>query len=185
MKLIKNTFEKIEKLLHIIGYIAIFAMMILITLDTVGRYFFNNPIQGTYEITEIFLMIMVVFLTLSYSFKTGDHVRVDILYRRFPNKVKNAINVFAMFISAALFAMITYQGWILTHGAWINQEYTFGVITLPMYLSYIWIPLGSGALTLRLIGEGVKEVENLLKINSKEIVKEKVDESEELASSNS
>lgn len=147
----KVFFHKLESFLHGIGAMAAFVMMILITFDTAGRYLFNKPIQGTLEITELYLMIMVVFLTLSYSFKRGEHVRIDILYRHFSAKTKAAVDMISLLLLAVLFAIITYQGWLMTYEAWSQNQYTFGVISLPMVFSYIWVPLGSGTLTLRLL----------------------------------
>ncbi|MFM1653006.1 TRAP transporter small permease subunit [Brevibacillus sp. B_LB10_24] len=166
MNRFKRVFAKLESILHALSSAAIFFMMLLIAFDTAGRYFLNKPIQGTYEITEMYLMVMVVFLTLSYTFKSGDHIRIDICYRRFRPKTKALIDVFGMLISAALFAVIAYQGGMSTLEAWSQNEYTFGVITLPMYLSYIWVPLGSGALTLRLIIDACKEVQKLMKMSN-------------------
>ncbi len=144
-------FHRLEAILHGIGAVAAFMMMVLITFDTAGRYLFNKPIQGTLEITELYLMIMVVFLTLSYSFKRGEHIRIDILYRHFSAKTKALVDMLSLLLSALLFAVITYQGWVMTYEAWSQDQYTFGVITLPMVFSYIWVPLGSGTLTLRLL----------------------------------
>lgn len=171
MRVIKTCFEKIEKLLHAISYISTFIMMFLITVDTAGRYLFNKPIKGAYEITESFLMIVVVFLTLSYSYKSGDHIRIDILYRRFTNKTKIVIDAFSLILSACMFSVITYYGWTQTYEAFIQKQYTFGVITMPMFLSYIWIPIGCGALTIRLFAEGIIDIGKLF--GAKELIKEK------------
>lgn len=158
----KRALELVETLLHTICCLAIFAMMILITFDTIGRYFFNNPIQGSYEITELYLMIMVVFLTLSFTFKNGGHIRIDILYSRFSQKQKAIADMLGLLLSIIVFSIITYQSGILAYDAWSQEQYTFGVITLPMVWSYIWVPLGSGVLTLRLLLEFITTSKGLL-----------------------
>lgn len=161
MRPIEKVLKRMEAFLHIVSCTAILAMMLLITLDTAGRYFLNRPIQGTYEITEMYLMVIVVFMALSYSFQTGDHVKIDIWYRHFSVRTKAIVDLFSLILSAGLFAIIAYQGWLVTWEAWKQNEYTFGVIALPMYLSYLWVPLGSGAMTLRLAIDVCKCVRTL------------------------
>lgn len=152
----RRALKLVETVLHAICCLAIFAMMILITSDTIGRYFFNNPIQGSYEITELYFMIMVVFLAQSITYKNGGHIRIDILYNRFSPKQKSIADMLGVLLTMLVFSLITYQSGILTYEAWSKEQYTFGVITLPMVWSYIWIPLGSGALTIRLLIEFIK-----------------------------
>jgi TRAP-type C4-dicarboxylate transport system permease small subunit len=161
MKKLKTIFPKIESLSQVIGYVALFMMMLLITVDTAGRYFFNQPIHGAFEITEDYLMVMVVFLGLSYSYKKGEHIKIDLLYRHFPNKVKSIVDCLGLLLTAVLFSLITYQGYSLTFEAWVQKQYIFGVISLPSFLSYIWVPVGSAVLTIRLMIEFFKTIRTL------------------------
>ena len=56
--------------LSYIGNIALALMMLLTTADVLGRYFFNAPVLGAYEITEYLMLIMVFsFLALAQSRK--------------------------------------------------------------------------------------------------------------------
>lgn len=55
-------------------YLAIastFIMMCLTTADALGRYVFNWPITGAYEIIEKYLMTMTIFLGFSYAYREG------------------------------------------------------------------------------------------------------------------
>ena len=64
----------------------LFFMMALGTCDVLGRYLFNKPILGTFEIFEI-LLPAIVLLGLGYTQESNAHVRVEIFVSRtvFPN----------------------------------------------------------------------------------------------------
>lgn len=166
MSLFDRIMNSIEKTLHVIGYITIFAIMIIISINTIGRAFFNIPIKGSYELVTLFLMVIVVFFTLSYSFKKGEHVRVDILYQKFSERTKNCVDSFVLLLSTVLFSFITYQSFQLTYKVWIENHYFFGAISLPSYLSYIWVPIGCGVLTLRLLIDLIKNIKKFIHIES-------------------
>ena len=49
-----------------ISSILLFVLVFLITLDVIGRYAFDSPIPGTFEVTEV-LMVFIVFLAFAYT----------------------------------------------------------------------------------------------------------------------
>lgn len=162
MKKLYSYFNALEKGLHILGYIAAFAMMLLITADTAGRFFFNLPIQGTFEITQMYLMVMIIFLSISYSYKNGSHIRIDVLYNRFSERTKLVVDMFGIVLTLVVFSMICYKSYEITYRAFVNNQQTFGVISMPVYLSYIWIPIGTGVLLIRMVIDFVKKVKQFL-----------------------
>ena len=52
---------------------ALVALMLLTTADVAGRYFFNSPIDGVFDLTH-FVVAIMVFLGLSYCGFRGAHV---------------------------------------------------------------------------------------------------------------
>src|SRR4030042_119935 len=79
----------------VMTYLAVastFIMMCLTTADALGRYIFNWPITGAYEITENYLMTMTIFLGLSYAYREGFLIRVTFLADRLSGQVKQVIN---------------------------------------------------------------------------------------------
>jgi len=173
MKLMESFIRKLEIGLNYASCIGLFVMMLLLSFDTAGRYLFNKPIQGSYEITELVLMIAVVFLSLSNCFKIGDQVKIDFIYGKFPAKVKAIFDGVMYIFCALIFILMGYLGWELAYDAVKYNELTFGVISLPMVFSYIWIPLGVGVLVLRLLFESFKRFAFLF--GSKSVEKEELD----------
>jgi TRAP-type transport system small permease protein len=67
------------KFMSYIGNISIAGMTLLSAADVVGRYFFNSPILGAYEITE-YLMLIMVFSYLGITQSQKAHINVDIVF---------------------------------------------------------------------------------------------------------
>jgi len=56
----------------------LFMMMILTLLDVFGRYLFNSPIMGAYEITELMLVILI-FAGIPLASANDEHIAVDLI----------------------------------------------------------------------------------------------------------
>lgn len=144
-------FERIERLFLYIAQIAIFIMMLLITADAASRYLFNQSITGVYEFTERYLMISAIFLSMSYVMKIDGHIKLDLLIDRLPSKVAESFNLLFLLLGAAFVFAIGYQGMIVTYDYWVKNIVGTGLIPWPVWLSYIWVPIGAYLFTLRLL----------------------------------
>lgn len=96
-----------------IGCVALFAMMCLTVVDVAGRYLFNAPILGAFEMTE-FMVLVMVFSFLGYAQAQKAHVTVDIFFDRFPEGLKHGLSIVSylicLIISAIIFWMAVGKG---------------------------------------------------------------------------
>ena len=65
------------------------ALMTLISVDVCMRYFFHSPIQGSYEIVEVFMGMLSPVVILYCAWHRG-HVGVDLFFDRFPRPAQRA-----------------------------------------------------------------------------------------------
>jgi TRAP-type C4-dicarboxylate transport system permease small subunit len=54
----------------------LFGLMMLTTADVIGRYIFNWPLRGAFEITEL-LLLTLIFAGLPLASRTDEHVTLD------------------------------------------------------------------------------------------------------------
>ena len=83
--------------------LSLFILMLVTCTDVFGRYFFNNPLTGSVEITEIFLCLMVMSALPIICWR-NEHVVVDIfdsITSRFIHFVRSII--FNIIMAIALF----------------------------------------------------------------------------------
>jgi TRAP-type C4-dicarboxylate transport system permease small subunit len=139
-----------ENGLMIVGGICLFALMALVVSDAGGRYFFNAPISGVYEISEFYLMIAIVFLSLAHTQRLKSHVRVELVLERLPVLLARTLEVLFLLATVIVFACITY---VTARTGWTNivlNRWTTGVVAIPTGPSWLIVAVGSGIFTLRL-----------------------------------
>lgn len=108
-KTVSSKLGRISALLAYAGASALFVMMVLTTADVVGRYLFNSPILGVFELTE-FMVLILIFSFLGYTQSRKSHVSVDLVLAQFPERVQNFVEIFNHVICLALMALITWMG---------------------------------------------------------------------------
>ena len=101
--------KSLSTYLAYIGAFSLFAMMCLTMADVGGRYLFNRPILGVFEITE-FMVLVLIFSFLGYTQARKSHVSVDLFMMLFPKKLKVLIEIFNHLACLVIMALIAWMG---------------------------------------------------------------------------
>lgn len=96
-------------LLHIIAGVLLFTMMILTTIDVIGRYIFTAPVPGAFEATEI-MLVLIVFVGLPIVTARNQHVSVLLFYDRAPPFLTPILRVLARVLTAVAMG---FAAWLL------------------------------------------------------------------------
>lgn len=83
-------------------------LMLLTTADVAGRYFFNSPIVGVFDLTHFAVLIMT-FLGLAYCGFRRGHVSIELLFDRFSRPVRRVLNRAINLVGAILFTIIAWR----------------------------------------------------------------------------
>jgi TRAP-type C4-dicarboxylate transport system permease small subunit len=102
----KGVVQTIEKGTAFLSAVFILIMVCLIATDVAGRYLFNSPIRGSYEIIENYLMIFLVYFGLAYAYREGAHIRLTILENHLPSRTKTGINYFVQAFSCLYIVLL-------------------------------------------------------------------------------
>ncbi len=146
-----RTIVLIERICFRLSCSAVLFMMLLVTVDAIARYAFDSPIIGVYEITEDYLMVILVFLGLSYSYRKGAFVRVTTFARYLPGTLRAVIDKLFIAGSIVVFAMIGIGGFNTgVHAARIG-EFSSNILHYPLAPAYFLVTVGSVMLCARLI----------------------------------
>ena len=92
-----------------LGAVSLFGMMCLTTVDVVGRYLFNRPVVGAFELTE-FLVLILIFSYLPFTQAQDGHVAVELVVSHLPKPARTAISLFNHLIAFFLMALFTWKG---------------------------------------------------------------------------
>jgi len=130
-----------------VGVSFLAVMMLLTTVDVIGRYFFSRPITGAYELTE-FMMVIVVFLGLAYTAIKKGHAAIEVAAERFPVKVRAFFNTVTTLLSLAVFIVMAWQGLVQANLLRTKGE-TSALLFIPVF-PFFWV-LAFGCFLLCLV----------------------------------
>ena len=85
-----------------------FCLMVLTCVDVVGRYFFNKPVTGGFEMTEM-LLAALIFAGLPLVTLRGDHITVDLFDAVTPEWMFRIQHVVATLIGAACTGYLAWR----------------------------------------------------------------------------
>jgi len=122
MKLVLKLLHGLMAMLNVVGAIWVVLIMLLITIDVVGRAFFNSPLFGVPEIVKI-SVVGLVWCQMAHTLRIGAHLRSTILLDRMPPAVHRVIEICACLMGAIMFALIVYSGWDNTIESWRIGEF--------------------------------------------------------------
>jgi TRAP-type C4-dicarboxylate transport system permease small subunit len=101
--------ELFSSTLAYLGAGSLFILMCLTAADVLGRYVFNKPITGTFELTE-FMVLILIFSFLANAQAKKAHVTVDLILSHFPKTFRDYVEVFNHIMSLALMILIAWIG---------------------------------------------------------------------------
>ena len=97
--------EWLERLLGVIAGAVLFAMMMLTAVDVVGRYVFNRPVAGAFEVTEMMLAALI-YCGLPLVSQRRDHIVIDTFDYLMSRGVKRGLDMMAeVLCSLTLFGL--------------------------------------------------------------------------------
>lgn len=163
MRMLISLFEKVEYGIFLVAKVALILLMLATTADAFMRYVFNQPIIGAYHFSEKYLMVIVVFFSISYVWKIGGHIRVDLFVQYIPKQLVKVIDIFYMILGALLMGAVSYQALIMTIDSFTNNQISTGIIAWPTWTSWVWLPIGGFMFTIRLLLEIALAINNFNK----------------------
>lgn len=137
-----------------ISMLLILLMMFVTVADVMGRYFFNHPILGVFELTR-FGLGAIVCTALGWSQINKVHIAINLLVARLPISWRNLIEAFNYLIAFITFTVVSWQMFAYTARLYIGEQVT-SVLGVPIYPFVLMSSIGVGIFTLVLFWDLVK-----------------------------
>ncbi len=100
----------------------------LTVVDVIGRYWFNAPVAGAFELTQMMLCALV-FAALPLTTRAGEHVEVDIAYGLVGASLQKGMRVLGATVSAVVLWAIAWR--LALHALRLAED---GAVTNAMSL---------------------------------------------------
>ncbi len=145
---IDQKLHKLEKLSAIAGGIVIFLVILLTTINVLGRWIFNLPISGYIDWTEQ-AMAFLAFLAIAYTQRLGGHIRMDIILRKINKRMLWLIEAITTSVMFLLTCILIYGTWLHFLRAWQLGDSSLD-IDLPIWPAKLIVPIMLSAVAVRL-----------------------------------
>ncbi|MFM2577371.1 TRAP transporter small permease [Vibrio fortis] len=138
-----------ENLEAAIGAMLLAAIVILITIQVVMRYVFQNALSWSEELT-LWTFIWFIWIGIAYAFKERKHVKVTFFQDLLPDNAKKILEVVIDIAIVIFLLTMTYQSYKLITLPYVLSQKSV-VLNLPIAIMYASAPVGSLLSVFRII----------------------------------
>lgn len=140
----------LEKILYLGAALALAAMMLSITADTLGRFLFGRPVAGVYQVNEMYLLPAIVYLSIARAQRRDEHIAVDVFVAAMRPGPQRLLKGLGRVLAIGIFGVIAYRTGEMAQRQFAMGNVTSGAILLPAWIGWFVVAVGSAAMTLRL-----------------------------------
>ena len=90
-------------------YVALPALVVLVSTDVTLRYVFNAPLQWARDVNGLLLLVSI-FCALPHAWDRSYHIRMEIFYNRVAREKRRRLDVVAAVAGIVFFGLMTVQG---------------------------------------------------------------------------
>ena len=155
MTFLNKSLTKTDKFITNISAVTIFIMMMWIVIDVVLRSIFHAPISGTIEVTGEYLLLIIVYLSISNTYKEGGHVSVELFQNKFPKGLKKVIKLFTNSLAIIVFTLLGIANFKKGLIYFSTNIRTTSLLNYPLAPALMIITIGVFLLVINLILESV------------------------------
>ena len=115
--------RRVDAVLGVSATAILFALMLLTFVDVVGRYLFNRPLRGGFEITELLLLVLI-FAGLPLVSRADEHVTMDFIDRLLGARAQQLLVRAMHGLCAAIMFLLTWLLWLKADRIWAYRDAT-------------------------------------------------------------
>ena len=156
-----NSYKKIVQVLAKIGIalgcVMLSAMCLLVGVEVVSRSVFGVSTLVADEYSS-YLLVGLSFFGAAYALSSGNFINVDILYSKFPPKVKRWVDVVLDLMALAFIIFLFDRCWYVVSYSIKNHVLSAGLARTPLYIPQSTMVIGLALFILQLtvsIGDNI------------------------------
>lgn len=133
--------RKVNKYFSRISGVLILLIAILIFQDVIRRYFLKDPSSWTLDLSA-FLLVYVVFLSLSPTLESGNHVSVDLLNEIVSPKMQKLFKNIVLLLIIVFGIVFFWKILNYTLQIAVDERISTSNIPIPLIYVYFIAPIG-------------------------------------------
>jgi TRAP-type mannitol/chloroaromatic compound transport system permease small subunit len=124
------------------------AMIASVAYEVAARYLFNRPTSWSFDVTA-YLLCIYTMLGAGFTLLRNGHVNVDIVYGRFPFRVKAVLNCLTSLFFFIFVIAVIWIGGHMAYKSFVYGETESSILGWPLYPTKAMVPLGALLLLLQ------------------------------------
>jgi TRAP-type C4-dicarboxylate transport system permease small subunit len=141
-----------------VAALALFGMMMVTVFDVIGRYFFNSPIKGAWELVGI-LLVGAGTWGMAYCQVKKGHIRVDFIWQRLSRKTQVVLTSFANLLGLGAFSVLCWRSSLLAqHYLSVTRGDATDTLHIPLFPFVLALAIGTGMTALVLLFDLIHSV---------------------------
>jgi TRAP-type C4-dicarboxylate transport system permease small subunit len=140
---------RFESFLNLIGGGVILLLVMLATVNVLGRWLFSSPIDGYIDWVEQ-AMAFIAFCGIAYTMRVGGHIRMDMLVGQLRGRALWISELLSTWLMLAVTLMLIYGSYLHFWRAFSIGDSSLD-INLPTWPAKLMIPFALSVLALRLM----------------------------------
>jgi TRAP-type C4-dicarboxylate transport system permease small subunit len=154
---IRDAYGRLLRVCGLIAGLIAFATMALVVANALMRKLFNRPLEGTLEIVEAMLPLLI-FLAIAFTQLNKGHIRVILLTRHLPDAVQHWLHVATLLIGCAFFVWAFWASWGHAMESWEIAENAWGAIRFPIWPVKFAVSIGIALLAIQFLLDAIEEL---------------------------
>ncbi|NYT23463.1 TRAP transporter small permease [Alcaligenaceae bacterium] len=127
-----RSIDKFTAYLGILSGFTVFLIMVVVCADVVGRSFFNKPLLGATELSEL-LLASLIFFGLAAAQQARHHYIVELVVVRLSPRPQSLLAGLTHLLSAGVVAMLAWYSTGQAFTSYEMGEISFGTVEFPIW----------------------------------------------------
>jgi TRAP-type C4-dicarboxylate transport system permease small subunit len=144
----------LDALYRFSGYLAaffLFAIFLLMLGLSLGREVNLNIPAG--DDFAAWCMAALAFLSLAYTFRSGEIIRVGLIIDRLPAGARRIVELICLVAGSALTGFFAWYAVMMTYDSYRFNDMSQGVIAVPLWIPQLGYSVGLVILTIAFVDE--------------------------------
>ncbi|MFC1592776.1 TRAP transporter small permease subunit [Candidatus Omnitrophota bacterium] len=167
MNCLSQSFRWIDKsigvgcrILELTASIMLISIILFTVVDISMRAAGRMSIVGVLEVTEV-LMAGIVFLVLAAVQRRDQHVKIDFMLERLPEKARLMVRCTILLLAIVISTLFLWQSILVSYDSWLTQEFRHGLLPVPIWPARFMVTIGFLFLSMQLLIDLVHHVRRL------------------------
>jgi TRAP-type C4-dicarboxylate transport system permease small subunit len=132
----------LSRSLGILAALVLFAMMALTFVDVIGRYWFDTPVPGGFEITEM-MMATLIFAGLPLVTSRQEHVTIDLFDAFVPAVLRQPRDGIINLLCTGMMGVVTWR-MLIKAGETVEYGDVTAILHIPMWpMTYFMVVMAA------------------------------------------